>query len=175
MKRKHFGIISILTIFSTLTAAGGYAFYALDDADDVGRIRQVKTIPDIAVPSAAALHDLNRLEHKMHRLAQPVLSDPRPVNLGPLGYDASYKRKNSSSGETSKKRTPFGYSLTFAFQSDRRRLCIIDGEMYQEGADLPDSGKLLKIEPKRVLIKKNGVQNWVSLDENALHVRADTN
>ncbi len=115
-----------------------------------------KRYPDISVPSAATLQDLAKLEKKMHALAQPVLSDPRPVNLVPLGY-ADYKNKwNGSSGDEAKMRTPFDYSLTFAFQSARRRLCIINGELYLEGTDLPDSGKILKIESKRVLIKKNG-------------------
>lgn len=174
MKRKQQGILSLLMIFSALVAAGIYSLYALNAPSEVTRIRVAKPIPDIQVPSAAALHDLAKLEKKMHALAQPVLSDPRPVNLAPLGYAALNRKWNGSSGDESEMRTPFDYSLTFTFQSDRRRLCIINGELYLEGVDLPDSGKILKIESKRVLIKKNGRKKWVPLDETAKFVKTDT-
>jgi len=173
MKRKQQGILSVVMIFSAIVVAGIYSIYVLNAPSDVTRIRVVKSVPDISVPSAASLHDLARLEKKMHALAQPVLSDPRPVNLVPLGY-ADYKNTwNGSSGDEAKMQTPFDYSLTFAFQSDRRRLCIINGELYLEGTDLPDSGKILKIESKRVLIKKNGRKKWLPLDETAKFVKTD--
>ncbi len=173
MKRKQQGILSGMMIFSAMVAAGIYSLYALNTPSDVTRIQVAKSIPDIPVPSAAVLHDLAKLANKMHTLAQPVLSDPRPVNLFPLGYADFKKKWNGSSGDESEIRTPFDYSLTFAFQSDRRRLCIINGELYLEGTDLPDSGRILKIESKRVLIKKSGRKKWVPLDETAKFVRVD--
>ena len=173
MKRKQQGILSVVMIFSAIVGAGIYSLYALNAPSEITRIRLAKSIPDIQVPSAAALHDLAKLANKMHTLARPVLSDPRPVNLAPLGYSASGRKWNGASGEKSEMRTPFDYSLTFAFQSDKRRLCIINGELYLEGTDLPDSGKILKIESKRVLIKKNGRKKWLSLDETAKLVKTD--
>ncbi len=171
MKRKHHGIISMVTIFSALAGAGFYCLHALDDAGNVGRIRLTKPIPDIPVPSAAVMQDLNILESKMPNLTRPVLADQRPVNLVPLGHAPLFRKGNPSNGGNPEKGTPLGYSLTFAFQSDRRRLCVIDGELYQEGAELPDSARILKIEPKRVLIKKKGRKNWLPLDENTHLIR----
>ena len=173
MKRKQQGILSVVMIFSVLVAAGIYALYALNSPSEATRIRVAKSVPDIPVPSTATLHDLAKLEKKMHAIAQPVLSDPRPVNLVPLGYTALKRKWNGPSGDESEMRTPFDYSLTFTFQSDRRRLCIINGELYLEGVDLPDSGKILKIESKRVLIKKNGRKKWVPLDDTAQFVKTD--
>lgn len=173
MKRKQQGILSIVMIFSAIVVAGIYSLYVLNAPGDVTRIRVVKSVPDIPVPSAATLHDLAKLEKKVHALAQPVLSDPRPINLVPLGYAALKRKWNDSSGDESEMRTPFDYSLTFAFQSARRRLCIINGELYLEGVDLPDSGKILKIESNRVLIKKNGRKKWLPLDETAKFAKTD--
>ena len=173
MKRKQHGILSLVMIFTAILVAGIYFLYALNAPSEAPRIRVAKLIPDIPVPIAAALHDLGRLENKMHALAQPVLSDPQPVNLVPLGYTILKRKWNDSSGDESEIRKPFDYSLTFAFQSTSRRLCIIGGELYLEGADLPDSGKILKIESKRVLIKKNGRKKWVPLDETAKFVKTD--
>jgi hypothetical protein len=174
MKRKQHGILSVVMIFSAIVVAGIYSLYALNAPGDVPKIRVAKSIPDIPVPSAAVLHDLDRLENKLHALAQPVLSDPRPVNLIPLGYAALKRKWTDSSGDEFEMQTPFDYSLTFTFQSDRRRLCIINGEIYSEGADLPDSGNILKIGSKRVWIKKNGRKKWVPLDETTKFVKTDT-
>ncbi len=163
----------MVTIFSALAGAGFYCLHALNDAGNVGGIRLTKPIPNIPVPSAGVMQDLNSLESKMPNLARPVLADRRPVNLVPLGHMPLIGKANRSNGGNPKKGTPLGYSLTFAFQSDRRRLCVIDGEIYEEGAELPDSARILKIEPKRVLIKTKGRKNWLPLDENTHLIRAD--
>jgi len=65
-------------------------------------------------------------------------------------------------GEKALLKVPTAPSLTFAFVSDRQKFCIIDGSFYGERSELPDGGKVLKIEPQRVWVKKEGVTVSVS-------------
>ncbi len=162
MKRKHHGLVAVCLIFTTLFATGVYAFHTFKEAGKKVHINRMKSLPDIIVPNQAEIREMGMLENKINTLVFPVESGRKTANLILFGYQPF----NNKAGHPSRKSpatVKSDYSVTFAFYSKNNRFCIINGELYTEGAILPGGEKIAKIEPKRVLINKHRLGMWIPL------------
>ncbi|RLB90590.1 MAG: hypothetical protein DRH10_03690 [Deltaproteobacteria bacterium] len=59
------------------------------------------------------------------------------------------------------------FFVSLALSAKTRRFCVIGGNFYQEGAALPGGGKIVKKEPRRVLIRKDRLKCWVPVGKAA--------
>ena len=57
------------------------------------------------------------------------------------------------------------YRLSFALVSKNKKFCVVDGSFYGEGSSLPDGGRILRIEPNRILIQKKRFKKWIYADD----------
>ena len=57
------------------------------------------------------------------------------------------------------------YSVSLAFSAEEKGFCIIDGLFYQQGAFLPDDAQIVAIEPRRVMVMKDNLQQWISVEK----------
>lgn len=165
MKRKYLGILSVSIIFLALSIT---ALYVIDGSWKKGqgvRFSPIKPLLDFTVPGPSAIKEIKKLENRMPEFIYPPKSDPKDANLFLFGWQQVEKPKISAYSSAGEMSIPGDYSLTFAFTSDKKRFCIIDGSFYSEGSILPGAGKIVKIESKRVLVKKHKLSRWISLGE----------
>jgi len=164
VKRKHYGLLSIALILLALAATAFYAFRISHSMAKGMRTSRIKPFNGISVPDFATMKKIERLEENMMGLARPKRSDLSPVNLVLFGYQPMKKQK-----VTKKERIilppHMDYSISLAFSSPAKRFCVIDGAFYTEGSSLPDGGKVLRIEPRRVLISKYRSKEWIPVRE----------
>jgi hypothetical protein len=168
MRRKHHGLLSVILIFLAIGVTSLYA---------VNRNRQTKpdikpshaeTLPKIFVPEAADIRMTEQLNQGMDVLSIPHKTDTVPVNLALLGYFAPGEGDRLGERKDVAGLGKVPYLLTFTFASGEKRFCIINGSFYQAGSPLPDESKIVKIESKRVLVKKEGVRKWIPLAEKGI-------
>ena len=163
MKRKHQGLLAIVFLCTALVLSIGYALYGPWQGRQTTELRTVKTLPDVNIPEPATLKEIESLEKNINRLASPPSAAATPVDLGLFGY----RRPESSDRPVligkSGVSVQFDYRVSLAFYAQGKQFCIIDGSFYQVGSVLPDKGRVLKIEPKRVLIARQGVRKWIPL------------
>jgi len=165
MKRKHYGLLSIALILLTLTATAFYAIKISHRMAEEIRTSRIKPSPSISVPNPAAIKEIDRLEERLMDLAHPKRLGISPVNLGLFGYQPMKKPKVMKRERKIILPSHMDYSISLAFSSPAKRFCVIDGAFYTEGSSLPDGGKVVRIEPKRVLIKKYRSKEWIPVRE----------
>ena len=165
MKRKHYGLLSVALILLTLTATVFYAIKVSHRMAKEIRTSRIKPSPSISVPDLAAIKEIEGLEERVMDLARPKRSDLSPVNLGLFGYQPMKKPKAIKRERKTILPSHMDYSISLAFSSPAKRFCVIDGIFYTEGSSLPDGGKIVQIEPKRVLIKKYRLKEWIPVRE----------
>lgn len=165
MKRKYYGLLSVVLILLTLTATVLYAIKVSHRMAKEIRTSRIKPSPSISVPDPAAIKEIDRLEERVMGLARPKRSDLSPVNLGLFGYRPIRKPKVVARERKIILPSHMDYSISLAFSSVAKRFCVIDGIFYTEGSSLPDGGKVVQIEPKRVLIKKYRLKEWIPVRE----------
>jgi len=166
MKRKHHGLISVILMALVLVPAGIYAVGVVRSPGRADRIGSLQPLSPMTAPSAAVLKDISRLERKMSDLVNPPEFKPASIaNIfeGRCPETEVEMSADAFQGEQAPLKAPTAPSLTFTFVSDRQKFCIIDGSFYAEGSELPDGGNILKIEPQRVWVKKEGLTASVSL------------
>ena len=129
------------------------------------RPAQVRPLPDVAVPNRAELKKINRLYDRLPAIAQPSVAPGGPLDLRLFGYRKVEKVAAPVQIIEKPVAEPLDYHLTFTFNSDRRRFCIIDQTIYTEGKELPDGNRVLKIEPRRILLGQDGQQEWIFMEE----------
>jgi hypothetical protein len=125
---------------------------------------QLRPLPEVAVPDIADVKEIRRLHSRLPDIARPGEEESGPINLHLFGYRKVEKVVASAVSMEKTVDEPTTYNLSFAFYSDRRRLCIINKTIYTEGKDLPDGARILKIESRRVLLDKNGHQEWIYME-----------
>jgi len=165
MKRKHYGLLSVALILLTLTATAFYAIKVSHKMAKEIRTSRIKPSPSISVPDPAAIKEIDRLEERVMSLARPKRSDLSPVNLGLFGYQPMKKPKVIKGERKIILPSHMDYSISLAFSSVAKRFCVIDGAFYTEGSSLPDGGKVVQIEPKRILISKYRLKEWIPVTE----------
>jgi len=161
MKRKHYGLVSVILIFLALAATVLYAIKVSHKMAAEIRISRIKPFPSISVPDPATIKEINALEESIIGLAHPRKSNISPVNLSLFGYQPMKRPKKVAKGREMLLPSRMDYSLTLAFSSDKKRFCVIDGAFYPEGSSLPDGGKIVRIEPNRVLVSKHRLKEWI--------------
>ena len=164
MKQKYHGLLSISLIFIAVIFTVLYSLSTSWERIDEVRISRLKSSPDITVPEPAVIIEIGQLEKRMKSLVYPPISEPTAVNLILFGYQPMERPRITFRGRQTTMPVRVDYSLTFAFSSNKKRFCIIDGSFYSEGSDLPGGGKILKIESNRVLVRKERFSIWIPLD-----------
>ena len=167
MKRKHHGLISIVIIVVVLIPTAIYAVYFLQAPVKSNTVRFMETSSEFIVPDMTVMKEISEIEGKMMELANPI--ELESVSDQPIRF-WHYSDQNNSRYKTI---DPGGenvdfkaaYALTFTFTSGEKKFCIMDGSFYSQGADLPDGGKILKIESGKVWVKKGELTTWISLPE----------
>ncbi|MDY6792659.1 MAG: hypothetical protein SWH54_15465 [Thermodesulfobacteriota bacterium] len=177
MKRKYQGLVT-LGIFLLVVVAT--AVYALSDfwkrADKVS-LHHMKPMPNINIPQRATLREIDRLGKNLRSIAYPGGPQAAPVDLILFGYQsiqaAGQRSEPASYGRQITLPVEMNYSLTFAFSSNTERFCLVNNIFCGEGDRLKDGGRILKIEPGRVLIEKRGFKKWVFPDEDKIRTKAE--
>ncbi len=165
MKRKYHGLLSASFILLALSGTVLFAMNASWETTGKLYISRLKPLPEIIVPSPAEIQEMEQLEKRMPGLVSPPKSEPTDVNLTLFGYQPMGSPRMVVHGKQTTYHVPADYSLTFAFSSGKKRFCIVDGSFYSEGSNLPGGGKILKIEPKRVLVREHHFDRWIRLAE----------
>jgi len=169
MKRKHQGILAIGLVLPALIAAAVYTLGGFWKTGDKVSIHRMKPLPNINIPETSTLREIDRLGKKLRSIAYPGGSQAAPVDLIMFGYQSiqgSGQRYDPAAyGRQITLPVEMNYSLTFAFSSGKERFCFVNSIFCGEGDNLPDGGRILKIEPGRVLIEKRGFKKWVFPDE----------
>jgi hypothetical protein len=169
MKRKHHGIISIIIIVVVLIPTVIYAVYSLQVPLKGNTFHSPGTSSEFVVPDMTVMEEISKLEKKMAKLANPI--EPESLSGQPIRFwqysDQHYPRYNSIDQREGNVNFKTAYALTFTFASGEKKFCIIDGSFYPQGADLPDGGKILKIESGKVWVKKGELTTRISLPVNA--------
>jgi len=167
MKRKHHGLISIVIIVVVLIPTAIYAVYFLQVPVKSNTVRFMETSSEFIVPDMTVMKEISKIESKMMELANPI--ELESVSDQSIRF-WQYSDQNNSRYKTLDQRGEnvdfkASYALTFTFTSGEKKFCIIDGSFYTQGADLPDGGKILKIESGKVWVKKGELTTWISLPE----------
>lgn len=167
MKRKYHGLISIVIIAMLLVPTAIYAVYFSQVSVSIDTIGLKKISPEFMVPDQAVIKEISKLEKEMIDLANPVESESvTDKKISFWRYSDQYYRRYTTTDQGKENVNPkTAYALTFTFASGKKKFCIIDGSFYTQSADLPDGGKILKIEPGRVWVKKGEITEWISLPE----------
>jgi hypothetical protein len=167
MKRKYHGLISIVIIGSVLLPTAIYAVYASRVPARIDAARLNVIASEFIVPDTAVMKRISGLEKEIVDMANPKESKAASdQNIRFWHYsDQNYRRYPANDQGGNKINIKTAYALTFTFASNDKEFCIIDGSFYSQGAELPGGGKILKIEPGRVRVKKGESAEWVSLSE----------
>jgi hypothetical protein len=170
---KRDGILSLGLLTIALAAVLGYAYWGAWRQPPAGGVRPLPALPAIQVPDEAAVKEMAALRKQLNRLAYPRAHPVQRVELGLFGYTPTVTGLHGKNGKSVGMSTPiqFDYTLSFALAAGRKRLCLLDGQLYTQGAVLPDGGRILAIEPERVLIEKAPLKQWVYLKES--HIGRD--
>lgn len=168
MKRKYHGLISIVIIVVVLIPTAIYAVYSFQ-GDKTKPFRLTGTSSEYTVPDMTVMKEISKLERKMMELANPI--EPESMSDQSIRFwhysDNDYSRNKTLDQRGEKVNLRATYTLTFTFASGEKKFCIIDGSFYPQGAELPDGGKILKIESGKVWVKKGELMTWISLPETA--------
>jgi hypothetical protein len=164
MKRKYHGLISIVIIVVVLIPTAIYAVYSIQVPAKGDTDRLAGTSSEFTIPDMTVTKEISRLERKMMALANPV--EPESLYDQPIRFwhysDQQYSRNKTIGQGGEKVDFKATYALTFTFASGGKKFCIIDGSFYPQGADLPDGGKILKIESGKVWVKKGELTTRIS-------------
>ena len=167
MKRKHHGMISIVIIVVVLLPTAIYAVYSLQVPVKGNTVRLTGTSSEFIVPDITVMKEISKLERKMMALTNPI--EPESDSDQSIRFwhysDQNYSGFKTTQQGEAKVNFKVAYDLTFTFSSGEKKFCIIDGSFYPQGADLPDGGKIIKIESGKVWVKKGELMTWISLPE----------
>ncbi len=98
---------------------------------------------------------------EVRTLATPAPPADRRVDLSLFGYTPLSDQQGLAG------RGPHTlpvHVVSMAFVSDSHRFCVIDGRFYGQGDTLDDGTRVAQVVPKRVLLDKLGVQEWVKVE-----------
>ncbi|MCP4714037.1 MAG: hypothetical protein GY868_02885, partial [Deltaproteobacteria bacterium] len=148
MKRKQSILFTVCAVPAVVTATALYAFLFFEGP--LPQRAPLQRLPEIAVPAAAEIAEIQKLENRLALLANPprtVIDHKFQLNL--FDHLQTYESACKIDG---KSRNTTDYTLSLVMQSDKKRLCIINGSVYPEGSTLPDGSRVVTVEPQRVLV-----------------------
>ncbi len=181
MKRKYQGLLTIGLIVPVLVATAVYALSDFWKTGDKVSVYRMKPLPKINIPETSALREIDRLGKKLRSIAYPSGSGTTPVDLTMFGYqsiegsgqESGQRFEPAAYGRQITMPVEMNYSLTFAFSSGKERFCFVNSIFCDEGDNLPDGGRILKIESGSVLIEKRGFKKWIFPDEDKKRKKAE--
>jgi hypothetical protein len=157
MKSKYNGLACLVIFASAGILLVIYGVMLSDQIAGSIQISRPASISDIKVPDASVMAyidflipNLSKLSAGQDRLAEETKTDEIPKIPAP-GKTALEKDRTSR----------LSYILTLSFTSPEKNFCMIDNKLYTQKDDLPDGGKILKIETGRVYILKDGKKLWL--------------
>jgi hypothetical protein len=156
MKRKHQALVALMLMAVCLGAVGLLAFQNLAKGEGVRPAFGWKPLVNESAPRAHIIREIEELDIRLSSLAHPLNSDPPGVNLSLFGYKPTKERDYGPQGSKTLVRPEMDYSLSLAFSAGTTGFCVIDGVFYQKDSVLPDGARIVRIEPRQVLIQKNG-------------------
>lgn len=164
---KRDGLLTIGFVTIALAMALGYLYWGSWRQTPTTAVSPLPALPDIQVPAEAAVKEMVALGKRLNRLAYPHAHGRQRLELGLFGYTpaATGLHRNSGAGAGASPPIQFDYILSFALAAGQKQLCLLDGQLFTPGAMLPDGGRILAIEPERVLIEKAPWKRWVYLQE----------
>lgn len=168
MKRKHYGITSIIVIFVSMTAILGYGIYLARGMKSKTKVSYPAPIPDTAIPDQSTMARMKVLNQALYSLVT-LSKDPAPSGLKIFGYTpvksstGSPQRFKNNFDKDHAAKELFSYDLSLCFSSKTNSFCVIDSILYRKNALLPDNERIIKIEHDRVQIRKNSVTKWIYL------------
>lgn len=161
MKRKISGLVSFGIILVAVGAAYFYYDYGFWKNSEPVQVRPIQPLAAIWVPDQSTIKEIKRLERDLGQLVQPPEADTNAVDLMLFGYHSTDTPTGRSGRQAKTLPIDMDYDLSFTFVSSQQRLCMINRVFYSQGAELPDGARILKIEPKRVLIQKKRYEKWI--------------
>jgi hypothetical protein len=181
MKRKHRGLLTISIVGPLLIVTAAYALSGFWKTNEKVSNHKMKPLPNINIPETSTLREIDRLGKKLRSIAYPGGSNHAPADLIMFGYQSisepgqgpGQRYDLATHGRQITLPVEMNYSLTFAFSSGKERFCFVNSIFCSEGDSLPDGGRILKIEPGRVLIGKRGFKKWVFPDEDGRRQKAE--
>ena len=179
MKQKTWGLISIFFLVTAVMAAGVYAVKGPWEQSSITLKRRPSNMPGLVAPPAPLMREMSELASQLSVLSKPSGRSPSPANLTLFGYNPNALRSIPKGIPQSQmaRQVAFDYALTFTFTSAIKRFCVINGTFYDEGSTVAGGGIITKIEPQRVLVKKNNKLQWIILktDSNETQLNSTQN
>lgn len=166
MEPKWHGISAVGMFMAVFAAIGAYLYIADSGATIRPRISHLEPVQAIAVPPDAVLKEMERLQAMMKTLVIPPGPKAEPVDLHLFGYHpvaGSRQRSEAAFRPRAGTGSLAGYILTMALVSSKKRFCIVNGMMYNQGSLLPGGEKIVKIEPKRILVSHLQTDRWIEM------------
>ncbi|OEU80784.1 MAG: hypothetical protein BA865_03120 [Desulfobacterales bacterium S5133MH4] len=163
MKRKHYGFLAFSLMMLSLIAVGLDAFQNMESLGNALHALPPRAIPDVPMPPRSVMKEMAKLDSRLPGLANPPASDISQVNLALFGYKAMDMYAEAERIDLLP--SDMNYSVSLAFSAEEKGFCIIDGLFYQQGAFLPDDAQIVAIEPRRVMVMKDNLQQWISVEK----------
>jgi hypothetical protein len=163
---KRDGLVAILLALGFLCGALGYTYWGGWREGRTGAAAPMPNLPDLQVPEAVVLKEITGLRTRLNRLAYPRAAAQQGVALGLFGYTPAATNLRQGRGGRhglAQRSVQFDYTLSFALSAGSQQLCLLDGKLYTRGGRLPDGGRILTIEPERVLVEKSPLRRWIYL------------
>ncbi len=170
MKSKYHGIVSLLIFVIAVAAMIGYGLFQSNRIKGSVRIASPQVVPQVMVPEPATLKYIDFLTQRLPMIAH-MKEEPGQVDLRLFGKSAAPENQSGEPQQEQSRpdrpatetatRERASYRLTLCFSSPQKSFCVIDGQMYEEEALLPDGSKIVKIENDRVRIGRNNRSEWV--------------
>jgi len=168
VKRKYYGITSIVVICVSFVVILGYGVYLGKGMESKTAVSRPAPLPDTAVPGKSTMNKMKVLHQALYSLVT-LSQDPAPSGLKIFGYtpvsqkNRVAKRFKNNFDTGSAHQELFSYDLSLCFSSKTNSFCVIDSVLYTKNALLPDNERVLKIEHDRVQIRKNSIKKWIYL------------
>lgn len=164
MKPKHVSLITIVFAICVAIAALWLGFRQNEYLLRSSGMDPITPLADIPAPDKAALSQMDHLERNLSMLASPPPQFRRQADLSAFGYREVLPVARKQSFENDGTVTASKHRLTLAFKGHAKSFCVIDNQLYPEGAELPDGATIVRIESRRVLIANKSIQSWLTIN-----------
>jgi hypothetical protein len=162
MRPKYQGLFTFILTLAVCAAAGGYYYskiwrLPMPEPEFAGLVDD-----DAKALSDGQIQAMQRLMSRMTALAVPKNKSQDEVSMALFGQapvlSGSIQPPAAAGNEGE-------YALSLTILAGAKRLCIINGSLFTQGASLPDGAVVAQIEPKKAKIISQGKIKWVPLIE----------
>lgn len=164
MKTKHISLIALVVSGLLIGVAVWLERVVWYDAAGVAPLAPMAPLSELKAPPRADLEQMDFLERRLGLLSSPPPRMMQQADLSALGYVPLSPSRSNGPVAGASAQAASKYRLTLAFDGSVKRYCIIDDQLYPEGAVLPDGATIMKIESRRVLIAKESLRQWLDIE-----------